>query len=164
MQFTYEVMRLWQRPAKQFLEGGLGTLPLATLCRMPRNASLEDALPGIIRQIDERLQAETTPEDARKLLMAAYVLTGLRMPRELAAQLFGGLRSMRESSTYQAILEEGGIDTLRRMLLRQGRIKFGPCDQVTEQTIQAIADIGQLEQLTERLLLVSSWQELLQTP
>ena len=71
---------------------------------------------------------------------------------------------MRESSTYQAILDEGRVEALQRTLLRLGRIRFGNASQATEQSIQAITDIVRLEQLTERLLLVSSWQELLQTP
>ncbi len=164
MDFTFEVVRLWQRPVRNFLKGGVGTLPLATLCRMPHDAPLEDALPPIIRRIDERLQNEASPEDARKLLLAAYVLTGLRMPRDLAAELFQGLPSMRESSTYQAILDEGRVAALQETLLDLGRIQCGPIDSTTEQAIRAIQDLQRLKQLTQRLLHVNSWQDLLAMP
>jgi len=39
MNFSYEVIRLWRVPVKRILEGGLGTLPLAPLCRLPSAAS-----------------------------------------------------------------------------------------------------------------------------
>lgn len=38
---------------------------------------------------------------------AMYILLGLRYSPALAAQLFRAVLSMRESSTYRAILEEG---------------------------------------------------------
>src|SRR5262249_42052555 len=41
MDFSYEVIRLWKQPVRRFLTGGLGTLPLAALCRLPAAASLE---------------------------------------------------------------------------------------------------------------------------
>ncbi|TVS20571.1 MAG: hypothetical protein EA424_03315 [Planctomycetaceae bacterium] len=72
---------------------------------------------------------------------------------------------MRESVTYQAILEEGreegGIRELHRMILRQGRVRFGEADEAVRQQIEAIRDIDRLEDLTERLVIVSSWDELM---
>jgi hypothetical protein len=45
--------------------------------------------------------------------------------------------------------------------LRQGRKRFGPPDTATKTAIEAITDLARLETLTERLLDVTSWQELL---
>jgi hypothetical protein len=71
---------------------------------------------------------------------------------------------MRESDTYQAILDEGreeGLNALRRALLRLGRKRFGEPDEETRQAICAIRDPDRLEELSERLLDVSTWDELL---
>jgi hypothetical protein len=76
--FTFEVVRLWQRPVDSLLQGGLGTLPLAPLGQMPADVPLDEALKQVIQAVDQRLRAEATPEEAAKLLMATYVLTGLR--------------------------------------------------------------------------------------
>ncbi len=167
--FSYEVIRLWQQPLRRLLAGGLGTLPLAPLCRLPAATSLEAALALVIRRVAERLEREATPEDRAKLLTATYVLTGLRVPQEVAKRLFQGVRAMKESSTYQAILAEGRTEgrteALQETLLRLGRQQFhSPPSEAVQDAIQAITDEGRLERMTDRLLIVSSWQELLETP
>jgi hypothetical protein len=68
---------------------------------------------------------------------------------------------MRESVTYQAILDEGRVEELHRMILRLGRERFGEADETIRQTIEAMTDIDALEELSLRLLKVSSWAELL---
>jgi hypothetical protein len=71
---------------------------------------------------------------------------------------------MKESTTYQGILEDGRIESLQQTLLRQGRRKFGtPSDTVTT-AISALTDRERLERMTEQLLIVSNWEELLATP
>jgi predicted transposase YdaD len=118
----------------------------------------------VIRRIADRLEQETTPENQARLLAATYVLTGLRVPQEAAEQLFRGIRAMKESSTYQAILTEGQALALQKTLLRQGRHQFGPPSEAIQNAITAITDLERLERMTERLLVVSTWQELLETP
>jgi hypothetical protein len=75
---------------------------------------------------------------------------------------------MRESTTYQQILAEGRdqgrVEGARSVLLRQGRRKFGPPDQATEALLAGIDDLDRLERLGERLVEVSTWQELLTGP
>ena len=72
---------------------------------------------------------------------------------------------MRESVTYQAILEEGReegrVEELHRTLLRLGRRRFGEPDETVRNQIEAIRDIERLEDLSERLVIVSSWDELM---
>jgi hypothetical protein len=71
---------------------------------------------------------------------------------------------MRESDTYQAILDEGRAEGARRVLLNQGRKRFGEPDEATRRALQAIDNLDRLDRLSDRLLGVSTWQELLQTP
>jgi len=96
-------------------------------------------------------------------------LLGLRYPRDVADQLMPEIRSMRDSSTYMAIVEEGLAEGLaqgraegeRRMLLLVGESRFGPPDNVTRSRLDAMTDVAAIERLAQRLLTVSSWAELL---
>jgi predicted transposase YdaD len=168
MEFSYEVVRLWEKPAKELLAGALGSLPLAPLGRLPEGVSSTDGLAEVIQQLIERLQREAPAEQVRRLLTAAYILTGLLVPRDVALQLFRGVRAMQDSDTFQAILEEGEergrLEEAKKILLRQGRKKLGLPDETVQTTLAAIKDLNRLEQLGDRLLDVSSWQELFASP
>jgi hypothetical protein len=124
-------------------------------------------LAAVVRQLAVRLESEATGDQADRLLVAAYVLTGLRLrAADEVRQLFQGASiAMRESVTFQAILEEGEqtgrIKELHRTILRLGRVRFGEADEATRLQIEAMRDIERLEDLTERLLFVSSWDELM---
>jgi hypothetical protein len=164
MDFGYEVVELWRRPAEQLLKGDLATVPLAPLGQLPAGLSLQEGLADVIRRLVERLEREATPELAHKLLTAAFVLTGLRVDKDTVRQLFQGVQAMRESSAYQLILEEGAAEGAQKILLGLGRKRFGQPDEATRAAVVAITDFARLEQLVERVYDTSSWEELLQTP
>jgi len=158
MQFNYRVVRVWEWSVEQVLAGGLGTLPLAPLSAEVTKATL----PLVIHRMDERLQA-AEPGEAAKLWTATLVLSGLRFDREIMLPLLQGVRAMKESDTYQAIVEEGEVKRAKLMLLRLGRTRFGVPSAAQESALHAITDLERLERLTDRLLQVDSWQELLAT-
>jgi len=72
---------------------------------------------------------------------------------------------MEESSTIRAFIEEGRVkgmlEEARKIILLLGRIRFGDGDDAVVSRLDAIADLEKLEELVERLLIVSSWDELL---
>ena len=80
---------------------------------------------------------------------------------------------MEESSTIRAFIEEGrqkglqeGLEEgrareARKIILRLGRIRFGEAGDAVVSRLDAISNLEKLEQLVERLLIVSSWDELL---
>jgi predicted transposase YdaD len=80
---------------------------------------------------------------------------------------------MKESSTYQAILAEGRTEgraegrvegraeEARRLLRLLGDRRFGPPDARNRAAIESLTSVERLEQLTERLLDASGWDELL---
>ena len=76
---------------------------------------------------------------------------------------------MEESSTIQAFIEEGRRKGLqegkareaRRIILLLGRIRFGDVGDAVVSRLDAISNLEKLEQFVERLLIVSSWDELL---
>ena len=48
VEFEYDVVRMWEQAVEPFLHGGLGLLPLATLCRMPEDKPLAGALREVV--------------------------------------------------------------------------------------------------------------------
>jgi predicted transposase YdaD len=175
VEFEYDVVRMWRQQVDLFLYGGLRLLPLATLCRMPEDKPLSEALREVVREIDRRLAEEADHAHAVRLMTAAFILTGLRVPKETLADIYDGVRIMHESTAYDVILEEGRaegrlegrlegeIRNSHRLLLRQGQKRFGPPDPATESALKSVQDVERLERMAEALLSVSSWQELLLT-
>ena len=171
MDYQYELVRLWERPATELLSGEVGVLPLAVLGGLPAGVELEAGLTAVIQQLIDRLQREAAPEQVRRLLTASFVLTGLRVPRETATDLFQGVRGMRDSDTYMAILdegreegrEEGRLDEVKKMIVRLGQKSLGTPDENVKTTLEAITDLDHLEALVDRIAEVKSWQELLAT-
>jgi predicted transposase YdaD len=164
----YEVIRVWELPPDLFLLGGIGTLPLAPLA-----AASDAEVPAVIQRMDERIQQELPAPDAATLWTSTFVLLGLRYPAERAGELLKGIQQMRESSTYQAILqegreegrekgrEEGRAEEARRLIVLLGSQRFGEPETAIQQRLSGIADVRRLERLVESLLKVESWDELL---
>ena len=171
--FRYQVIRVWQLPAESLLAGGLGTLPLA-----PIGAVTVSDLPGVIDGLKKKLDAPRYRKLAGPLWTAVDVLMGLRYDRALIEQLLQGVRGMKESVTYQAIVEEGvakgreegvikgrlegRLEGARHSLYLLGEELFGtPADARAQASIEAINGLEQLDQLTRRAPRVHSWEELL---
>jgi hypothetical protein len=165
--FHYQVVRIWRLPPAVFLRGGPGTLPLA-----PISAVTEAELPGIIREMERRLGSRQLRRQAPKVWSAAFILMGLRWPRDLVEALLQGVRSMKESVTYRAILEEGealgmtkgALAQTKKVLRMQGEDCFGAPDTATARALDQLNDLPRLEALLVRLPHVHSWQELLGRP
>lgn len=68
---------------------------------------------------------------------------------------------MKESTTYQAILEEGEVIATRNHILRLGRQRFGPPDAAVRQELEAIQDLNRLNSLLDRFLSAAGWSDLL---
>ncbi len=68
---------------------------------------------------------------------------------------------MEESVTYQAIGRRGRWEGERRMLLLQGKTKFGPPSAAVRAALESVNDVAQLEKLGVRLMNAGSWEELL---
>jgi hypothetical protein len=86
---------------------------------------------------------------------------GLRYQEAMIQTLLRGVLTMEESVTYQAILRKGKTAEARRMLLLQGRTRFGEPSAKVVAALDALSDVSQLERLGIRLLDAGSWEELL---
>jgi predicted transposase YdaD len=152
----YRIVRVWEVPPAQWLSAGLGLVPLA-----PLGAPQAAELPAVIAQMKQRLAHEVTRNQAVELWSAVYILMGLRYPDALIESLLQGVIAMEESVTYQAILRKGEAKEARKLLLLMGRSRFGEPSPEVVAALEAVTDLNRLEELSVRLLQVSSWQELL---
>jgi predicted transposase YdaD len=169
--FRYQVLRVWEMPAEQFLRGGLGTLALA-----PISAVREAEIRGVMAQMKARLDREPRRIRVAEVWAATYVLLGLRYTEAFAAALFEGVLGMEASATYRAIVAKGRVEgraegeakgrveEARRLLLRLGEKVLGPAEAVAQAAVEAISDVDRLEQLVEKVPQISNWQELLNLP
>ena len=171
LDFFYTVVRVWEKSVEEVLSGGLGVLPLAPLCDVTL-----DELPAVIARMKERIDAETTREDAGELWTATNVLMGLRYPDTVAEELLKGVQDMEESSTYQAIMRKGRVigeqigrqegeqagrmEEARQMIYLFGTARLGDIDKVTRARIEALTTQEELEGLAKRLAAVENWSEL----
>jgi hypothetical protein len=158
-----EIIRMWEQPVEEILAGGPGVLPLAPLCKMPAGMSLQQALPGILRQIEERFVREVSPEQGKRLMTATFVLAGLRLARAEAEELFQGVRMLEESTTYQMIVDEGRLQEARKILLLVGRQKLGAADPSITLVLETVKDVERLERMAQRIWQAANWQDLLAT-
>lgn len=160
LRFRYTLVRVWELAADALLAGGLGASPLALLT--------DDAgprLPAVVGRFAERAVRESaTTADASRLLSCAFILMGLRYDRALARALFTGVQAMRESSTYQAILEEGeeiGVLRARRdTLLEQLQERFGAVSPELEAKVRATTDVTKLQAALRQIVRISTPDEL----
>lgn len=164
MNFAYEVVRLWKRPSEELLAGDLGVTPLAMLGRLPKGLPKNHALASVAQRVVERLIREAPPEQAKKLLTHALLLTGLRVKRDVASEIFRGVHVMQESDTYLMILDEGREKQAKKDIILFGEERLGPAGEVIRAQLDGISDLERLERMARRSAKATSWQEIIQTP
>jgi hypothetical protein len=98
------------------------------------------------------------------LLTDAYLLTGLRLRRDLAARVFRGVKAMQESDTFLAILDEGQEKGTRASILVVGEERLGTPDESVKEQLSNVTDLARLMRMVRRAAKAASWQEILDTP
>jgi hypothetical protein len=164
MNFSYEIVPLWQRPAEELLSADVAVTPLAVLGRLPADLSLEDGLSAVARRLVERVLNEAPAERAKKLLTEALLLTGLRVRRDVAVRIFRGVRAMEESDTYLMILDQGQEKATRADILVVGEERFGPPQPEVQALLAGVTDLDRLKRMLRRAVKAANWQEILETP
>ncbi|MCC7419265.1 MAG: hypothetical protein IT428_03175, partial [Planctomycetaceae bacterium] len=103
LDFEYQVIRLWELPVETLLEAGIGLLPLAPLANIGA-----DDLPRVVELMAGRFRDELPPAVAAELWTATDILMGVKFGVEQTDLVLRAVRDvMKDSPTYQAILEEG---------------------------------------------------------
>ncbi len=164
MEFSYEIIRLWERPAEELLAAALGVTPLAMLGRLPEGLSLEDGLTAVAQQLVKRVMKEAPPDRAKKLLTEALLLTGLRVRRDAAARIFKGVGAMEESDTFLMILEQGQEKQVKTDILLFGEERLGPPGESVKAQLNSVTDLERLGRMVRRAAKAATWQEILDTP
>ncbi len=154
--FRYQVVRVWQMSANELVNGPWGLFPLAPLCD-----DAKSQLPSLFEKMANRLQAEVhDPQKLSMLWEATAILSDLRHDPEIIFPLMQKVMTMvrwEDLKSHDMFVGKG----IRRTIFALGKRKFGPPDERTTQELEAIKDLNRLEHLSERLLDVSNWQELL---
>ena len=172
LSFDYQLIRVWRLPVAAVLAGGLGTLPMAPVVAVSRAD-----VPAVIRHMRDRLDREVPPQKAGEMWTATRILMGLRYDEPVVDALLQGVRHMRESATYQAIVNEGRAEGVaqgrvegvaqgrvegeRDALVRVGTHKFGNPSPAVRARLNAIGDAATLGRLLVRVFDRTSWEDLL---
>lgn len=172
LSFAYRLIRLWERPAASFVEGPIGTLPVAAA-----TASAAE-LPAVLNRIAGRLRGEVPGARARELWSTTGLISGLQHDRRVVeGMMMPSLEfALRESSLYKAAVaegvaqgrdegreqgrEQGRLEGLRQAVLVAGSQRLGNPDPPMRAWINAHDDAAALEALVKRTLTVNNWQEL----
>lgn len=170
--FDYQLVRVWTLPVGPLLSGPLGTLPLAPVAAVAR-----PALSGVIRHIRKRLDREVTAPEAGELWTATEILMGLRYNEPEVRTLLRGVRHMRESVTYQAIVDEGRVEGRvqgrvegrmegraegrvegeQRLLLQMATTRFGEPTKAAAARLRSVTDLDKLDRLAASLFSAKDW-------
>lgn len=166
----YHVLKVWERPAEDFLTGPIGLIPLAPLADVKPSA-----LPSVVERMRKRIAGRAARPLAAKLWSASYVLMGLRYQTTLIESLLGGVLQMEESVTYQAIIRrgekkgrekgirEGAIKEAQKLLFIAAEPKFGIPNKAVRNAVGSITEISIIETIMSRLMTASTWAELLKS-
>jgi hypothetical protein len=91
-------------------------------------------------------------------------VTGLRVRRDAAARIFGGVRVMQESDTYLAILDEGQEKALREAIFLFNEERLGTPEESVKMQLSHVTDLDRLKRMIRHAAKAASWQEILDTP
>jgi predicted transposase/invertase (TIGR01784 family) len=142
MTHSFRVIRLWEEPVEAFLNNP-GLLPYAVLSR---GTNKEEILARVVRDIEQIPDTRAQ----HNLVAATSILAGLQLGAETISRL---IRSpvMRESTMYQAILQEGRTTGERALVLRQLTRKLGNVSPELLSRVSALS-VERVEALGEALL------------
>jgi hypothetical protein len=169
MDFLPEPIRLWEQPLETMLSSSVGLMPLAPLAAMPEGISITEAMPEIIRRINQRLESEASPEQANRIRVWTYTLSGIHLTpgeiRDLIRQekemVLGEI--LKESSFLVVLEEFAKCKWLREQILRRGRLRFGPVGDEPASSLEGIEDLSRLERMLDATFSANSWDEVMAT-
>lgn len=150
-EFCCTVLRVWEASAEALLAG-----PLAPVADVPI-----EAVPEVIRRLSDRASHEADPDTTARLLTAIGLLLRLRYGPVTAQSLLQQFPEILDMEPFKTATDKGRAAGLRDSILRLGRKKFGPPTAEQEAALTALTDLPRLEALTEKLLDVNTWDELL---
>jgi hypothetical protein len=160
LSFRFDVVRVWELPADDLLNAGVGLMPLAVLGKPPPGTTRETALPGQVARIAARAKAEAG-DRAGEVMTSAFILAGMHTEPDLLEAVFKGAGAMYESSAFQVVEKWAKERQTREILLEQGTAKFGAPTEEQAARLEKIDGLPRLKRMAVKLLSVDSWDALL---
>jgi hypothetical protein len=185
----YQVVRVRELHAADLAKGGWGMFPLAPLCDDAKPASMHRLIrqmgqrvirehpdPAAAKELwattadllglrfDDPLLDELMKEMTNMIDLSESKSYQRRMAQADAEGLAKGMaRGIAEGMAKAKAQAEAEVkaDALRDIILRQGKKKFGKPSAKVVRELNGIADEGRLTELSERILDVDSWKDLL---
>jgi|SRR5947209_11179598 len=157
----FHVLRVWETPVEQFLRGPLAMAPLAPIAAIDHHA-----ISGVISEIDRRAEMEASQADGDRVRMATWQLLSLRYEFEFIAQLVDQMATLKtiQSPVWQLIgqkvADAAVLAHARESVLGPGTKKFGAPPAEVEARIKAVDSVAELDALRDRVIDVSSWEQL----
>src|SRR4051812_12489196 len=99
---------MWEVPAEDLLQAGVGLLPLVVLGRPPTGSTRAQSLPAQVERIADRVGGKPRAE-LGKLMTATYMLASMHVAPSLAREVINHVLNMRDLPGYQFLLREGAI-------------------------------------------------------
>jgi len=158
--FRFDILKVWQRPADEFLNASLGLLPLAVLGQPPRGQTREQALPAQVDAIIDRAM-KAKGDRGKHAVTASFILAGMHQEDSFLRAIFNRGLTMIESSAFKVIEDLAKERNLREVLLDMGREKYGEPTPEQAAKLAAIDNLPRLKRLAVRLIRVNSWDALL---
>lgn len=152
--FPFQVVRVWEYPPETFLTGPLSLLPLAVIAAVDPGT-----VEGVISEVEARLSREASRSRGGDLLEATFQLLALRFDNAFIQQMRDQMAEQNLARVNYLNLFKG--DAVRAMIVRQGTKKFGPPTPEVTGKLKAEEDLDALNDLSERLLDVATWDDLL---
>ena len=94
----------------------------------------------------------------------AQLLTGLRVSRNAAINVFRGVNMLEESDTYLMILEQGEERGRRADILMVGEERLGAVDESVRDQLANVTDLERLKRMVRKAVTAANWQQILYTP
>ncbi len=155
--FNYRVIKVWERPPLEMVDGGIATAPLAPLGNIS-----DEELPNLLRTIQERYANE---EESKKdqLWGSISFLLGLKYKDDdYIAHLLRNVKNMENSSVYQRAVRQGEerekAQSRRESLQLLLDAKFPNNPQDLKDFIQSCQNTTKLDQALIRMLEAQSWE------
>ncbi|MFN8526949.1 MAG: hypothetical protein U0821_27910 [Chloroflexota bacterium] len=171
--FRYQMLRAWTVPTETWLHGPLALSPLAPLSELfggsRQPAERQARARDVVERLHTRFRREADRETQRLLMAETYFVLGLRYTPNVAGRLLGGVGTMRDSLTYQAVLEEGRVEgrlegraeartqEARQFVLRLGTHRFGSPSPSIQAKLDTLTDTELLERIGVAILSAPSW-------
>jgi hypothetical protein len=160
LSFRFEIVKVWELPAEQFLQGGVSLMPLAVLGRPAGGLTRSQALPAQIQTLIDRAQEEAEDE-LGELLTATVILASIHHEPAAAREVIRHVLNMRELPGYKFILNEGAIYHGHDLILKLGRQQLGDPTEKQVAKLKSIEDLERLDRMVFKVHATKSWDALL---